>query len=183
MYSVPPLCTSYCTSCGVLCESFPIRDIPSAQLYLTKKCTVIVGDLYITNLPAPITRKVLAQYLGNIQYIRGTLHVRDNMFRTGMNFFSNLLGVNGITYFNNPLMTDARMLSLKTLSGNVTVEGCPRLCPARYTRVGPGPDDSYCTNTNLNHFFQVVGDVENVHLTTLGSIVARAARNVTGNQV
>ena len=135
------------------------------------------------NLPASLTRKVLSGYVATIQQIRGTLHVRNNMYRTGMNFFTNLQSVDGIAYFNNPLLTDTRLSNLKNINGNVTVAGCPRLCTQRYTMVGAGPDDSNCTNTDLNHFFQVLGDISMFNATRFADIMARAARNITANQV
>ena len=86
-----PYCTSVCSSCGTLCEAFPITDLTSLQLYSSKGCTIVVGDLYILNLPITITRTMLFNNLKNILYIRGGLYFKDNLYLTAMTFMSNLV--------------------------------------------------------------------------------------------
>jgi hypothetical protein len=100
-----------------------------------------------------------------------------------MTFLSNLVSLNGAVYINNPQLIDARLFSLKTMSGNVTVEGCDRLCPARYTAVGTAVDQSGCVNPQLEYFLHIDGPVTANDLSTVGGIMATVVRNATGGVV
>jgi hypothetical protein len=182
-YEVNGQCTSVCDNCGVLCESFPINDLASAQLYGSKGCTIIDGDLYITGLAVTVTKKVLFDNLKTVRSIRGVLYFHDNHYMSAMTFFSGLVEVHGISYQNNPTLVDARMPSLHDLKGEVVVDGCDRLCPARYTVVGASPDDSGCTNPLLEYSFHVVGDAQRHDLDVLGDLMVRVAQHVTDNEV
>jgi hypothetical protein len=173
-------CTSVCDNCGVLCESFPITDLASVHLYKSKGCTIIVGDLYITGLAVTVTTKVLFDNLNILRSIRGVLYFHDNIFIPAMSFFSELVEVHGISYQNNPTLVDARMPSLQSLKGHVVVDGCDRLCPARYTVVGASPDDSGCTNPLLEYSFRVVGDAQRHDLDVLGTLMARVMMTYNG---
>ena len=70
-----PLCVSRCAGCGMLCEPFPITDMNSLGLYLSRGCTTVVGDLYIMNLPSAITKTILTNNLATVRYITGTLYI------------------------------------------------------------------------------------------------------------
>jgi hypothetical protein len=118
--------------CGVLCEAHVVTDLVSTRLYKTKRCTIVVGDLYILNLPFEVTRTLLLDALKSIKVIRGTLHFENNIFSASMIFFDNLVEVQRIVLVNNPQLIDARFKSLRLLHGGVSVEGSPQLCPERY---------------------------------------------------
>ena len=178
------MCTSQCATCsGVLCAAFPISDLATLSLYKTKGCTTIVGDLYINNLPVLVTKKLLQQNLQGIQYIRGGLYVENNIFLNAMTFFSNLLGVESIYYANNPVLVDARMSSLQSLTGNVGVVGCDRLCPARYTVVGASPSQAGCTNNTVSLYLHITGPSVVDDLRALENVTSRVFMNVTGGEV
>ena len=136
------------------------------------------------NLPLIVTKKLLLLNLQNVQYIRGNLYVENNVFLTAMTFFSNLLGVEGIYYENMPVLVDARMPSLIELSGGVSVVGCGRLCPARYTVVGTSANQAGCSNATVNWYLYVVGDATVGELfSVLGNVSTRVFLNVTGGMV
>ena len=184
LYETGSLCTSQCDSCGVLCESFPITEASSAALYLSKGCTVIVGDLYMVNLAATVTRTVLHGYLKNIQEIRGYLHFKDNAHLSAMTFFSSLVSMYGAVYSNNPYLLDTRMPSLSSMRDGVTVVGCDRLCPARYTAAaGTITDDSQCTNPQMEYYLNVEGPAVAADLELLGDVIQRVVANVTNGEV
>ena len=134
LFEVNGTCISQCATCGTLCEAFPISDLGSLQLYKTKGCTVVVGDLYISGLPPTVTRGVLLANLQNVRFVHGDLYVRNNEFIVSMTFLENLVGLYGAHYENNPVLVDAHLPSLTQMTSNVIVRGCDRLCPARYTR-------------------------------------------------
>jgi len=154
------------------------------QLYKTKGCTVVVGDLYISGLPPTVTRGVLLANLQNVRYVHGDLYMRGNEFIVSMTFLENLVGLYGAHYENNPVLVDARLPSLTQMTSNVTVVGCDRLCPARYTRLGSGGSQAGCANTTLNYFVRIEGDfVASVSLGLLGDVFGRVLQNVTGGLV
>jgi len=156
----------------------------SLELYKTKGCTIISGDLYIQNLPIEITRGVLLDHLGSIRYIKGDLHFKENAYIVSMVFFKSLLGVYGVQYYNNPELVDARMPQLQTLSGSVSVEGSPRLCPARYTAVASNVvDDRGCTSINLKYYLHINGGSALSNLATLSSVLGRAVGELIGDHV
>ena len=135
------------------------------------------------NLPVTVTKKILFDNLQGIQYIRGTLHMKDNLYISALTFFSNLIGINGATFVNMPILVDARMPSLTQLRDAVTVEGCDRLCPARYTSVGVSLDDSGCTNPEMFYFLRVVGNFHSSDLLLLSSVMARVVSGKTDGLV
>ena len=184
LFDVGGLCGSSCTTCGKLCAAFPITDMQSLELYKTKGCTIISGDLYIQNLPIEITRGVLSDHLGSIRYIKGDLHFKENAYIVSMVFFKSLLGVYGVYYLNNPELVDARMPQLQTLSRSASVEGSPRLCPARYTAVASNVvDDSGCTGINLKYYLHIDGGSGLNNLATLSSVLSRAVGELIGDNV
>ena len=184
LFDVGGLCDSSCTACGTLCAAFPITDMQSLSLYKTKGCTIISGDLYIQNLPIEITRGVLAANLESIRFIKGDLHFKENAFIVSMVFFKSLLGVYGVYYYNNPDLVDARMPLLQTLSGGVSVEGSPRLCPARYTAVASSVvDDSGCTGVNLKYYLHIDGGSGLNNVAILSSVLGSAVGKLIGNNV
>lgn len=174
-----------CSGCGVLCEAFPITDLTSLQLYAVKKCTIVVGDLYIIALPITITKRALFNNLQTIQYIRGSLYMKDMLYITAMTFFSNLVGISGgAHYSNDPILTDGRMPSLLQLGGPVTAEGCDRMCPARYTAVGVNLDDTGCANPVVNIFLHIDGAASTIaDAVVLCGVAGRLVTNSTGGQV
>jgi hypothetical protein len=166
-----------------VCEAFPITDLSSLQLYATNNCTVVVGDLYISDLDSSIIRSTLFSNLQGIRSIRGSLYFDNNPFLTAMSFFSNLVSATSIRYLNNPRLVDARMLSLTSLPGGVSVAGCDRLCPARYTAVGAGPDDSGCPDVSLYYYLHVDGPMQVSDVSKIVAVMDRILRNVTQNKV
>jgi hypothetical protein len=166
-----------------VCEAFPITDLSSLQLYATNNCTVVVGDLYISNLESSIIRAVLFSNLQGIRSIRGSLYFDNNPYLTAMTFFSKLESVTSVRYLNNPRLVDARMPSLTSLPGSLSVTGCDRLCTARYTAVGAGPDDSGCPDVSLYYYLHVDGLMQVSDVATIVAVMDRTLRNVTQNQV
>ena len=183
LYEVGSLCTTQCESCGTLCEAFPITDVASAELYMSYGCTIVVGDLYIMDLPNPVTKKVLYNSLQAVKTIRGGLYFKDNAYRTALTFLSNLESVYGVYLSNNPSLVDARMPALKSVRDGVFIDGCDRLCPARYTAVGASPDDSECTNQMMEFYFYARGDVSQLNLQLLGDAFGRLISHLTNNTV
>jgi hypothetical protein len=155
----------------------------SLQLYGIKNCTVVVGDLYISNLDSSLVRATLFSNLQGIRTIRGSLYFDNNPYLIAMTFFSNLVSVTSIRYLNNPGLVDARLPSLMSLPGGVSVTGCDRLCPARYTAVGAWPDDSGCPVVVLHYSLHVDGPVRVSDLATIAGVMDHTLRNVTQNQV
>ena len=184
LFEVNGTCISQCATCGTLCEAFPISDLGSLQLYKTKGCTVVVGDLYISGLPPTVTRGVLLENLQGVRFVHGDLYMRSNEFIVSMTFLENLVGVYGAHYENNPVLVDARLPSLTQMTSNVTVAGCDRLCPARYTRIGGGGSQAGCANTTLNYFVRIEGDfIASVSVGLLADVFGRVLRNVTSEAV
>jgi hypothetical protein len=183
LFKLDGLCVSQCQNCGTICEAFPITDINSAQLYSGKECTIITGDLYIQDLPTSVTKKLLFDSLQTVRHIRGDLYFLDNPFISAMTFFSNLEGLHGAHYSNNAQLVDARMPSLEQLSGAVTVEGCDRLCPARYTTVGTVAEDDACPNPTIEYYFEIKGDASGDMIWVIRNAFARLLTNVTDGEV
>ena len=176
------LCFTQCATCGILCESFPISDLPSLELYSSRGCTEIAGDLYIQNIPPGLRKSVLFENLATVKVIRGSLYMLDNMYNTAMTFFKNVEEIEGsIHYSNNPWQMDAELASLVRLGGNVTVEGCDRLCPARYSSIqrAQHDDDSTareqdCANPFVQYYLVVVGNATLDDLGIIGSTIGRS---------
>ena len=183
LYEVGRLCTSHCSTCGTLCEAFPITDLKSAELYSSQGCTVIVGDLYMLSIPASISESALFEHLKTVTTIRGCLFFNDNLYLSAMTFLSNIVSLNGAVYRNNPQLIDARLSSLHRLNGNVTVEGCDRLCPARYTAVGMAVDEAGCVNPELRYFLHIEGPAAKSEIGVVGTIMQNVLRNVTNGGV
>ena len=135
------------------------------------------------DMPASMTRTVLYEHLKTVTVIRGTLYFKDNLYLSAMTFLSNVVSLNGAVYGNNPQLVDARLFALQRLNGNVTVEGCDRLCPARYTAVGANVDDQGCANPELRYFVHIDGPVARRDAGVIGSILQSALHNVTGGVV
>ena len=136
---MPTKCVSQCPSCGTVCASFPVTDADSATYYASKHCTVIHGDLFVTNIPSSVLEVLLLDLFSDVRVIRGNIYVNNNLFLTSLSFLGNLTSVNGISLLNNPNLVDASLPSLTSLNGDVTVKGCFRLCPARYPRLSTDP--------------------------------------------
>ena len=156
----------------------------SLRLYSSKGCTVVVGDLYITNLPFAITKAILTNNLKTITVIRGTLYIQDSPWLGSLLPLKALVSINGISLSNMVSLVDVRMPALKSLQNCITVSNCDRLCPARYTAAGPSPDDSGCANLQLNLFLHVEGVFETqAALRSLEGLIWNAVRNISGNTV
>lgn len=182
MFEIESRCTSNCTTCGRLCNAFPITDLSSLSLLQKQDCTVIVGDLYIANLPTSVSNGDVYNAVKNVQEIRGTIFMVNNLYRTSMDAFRNLKIAHDIVYSNNPNMIDSRMPSLVSL-GSVSVMGCDRLCPARYTVVGSHPDGDDCVTQDADYFFSVVGGATAADINQLSDVIETLMRNFTNNSV
>jgi hypothetical protein len=183
MHEVSGLCTSACSTCGVLCEAFPITDLATADIYQRLGCTTIIGDLFMSNLPSSSTRTLLLQRLSTITRIRGALVFKDIVFASFVTLFDNLQFVNSIRLINLPLVTDARFPALLSIRDGVEVIGCDRLCPERYPRVGRYPSDLACSNFWIEFYWYITGTVTPSDLFLVSSVVNRIIYNVTNQQV
>ena len=183
LHEVGDQCTSRCNNCGTLCEAFPIRDLASLQLYRSKGCTIVTGNLHIENLPSTVLKRTLFDNLKAIKEIRGVLYFTNNVFISALTFFSGLEDVDGVVLLNNPQLVDASMPSLLILGGDVVVEGCDRLCPARYPRLGASGDVTGCSNPQMSYSLSVKGSAEREDVELLGGVLARVIRNVTNGEV
>ena len=184
LYAVDGTCTSVCAACGVLCEAFPIRDLVSLSLYKKQGCNIISGDLFIIELPANVAKVTLFDHLKTVRVIQGHLYIMHNDFLTAMTFLSNLERVDGITYLDNSLLVDAHLHGLESYTIPFVVEGCPRLCPARYTdKTYSGMDESECADTGAKFFLHVVGNASVEAIDLLGAVMARVVRNTTQGEV
>ncbi len=183
MHSQNGLCTSRCSNCGTLCDAFPISDLASLQLYKSKRCTIVTGDLYIQNLPLEVTRTLLLDALKTVTEIRGKIYFLNNIDIVSMLFLENLRRVDGIIYLNNPSLVDARMPMLESMPEGIEVEGCHRLCPARYTTVGASPDDNGCAVVVMKFTLRLTGNVGVQSFPLLEDMFVRVVANVTNNAV
>ena len=184
LYAVDGTCTSVCAACGVLCEPFPIRDLVSLSLYKEQGCNIVAGDLYIIDLPTSVAKAALFDYLKTVRVIQGHLYIMHNAHLPAMTFLSELVRVDGITYLNNPILVDAHLPSLENHDIPIAVEGCPRLCPARYTdKTYSGLDESECADTGVKFFLHVVGNASVEAIDLLGAVMARVVRNTTQGEV
>ena len=149
------MCVSQCSSCGKICAAFPIQDAAGLAFYQQSQCNILSGDLYITYLPASVTRRTLLNALSTIKEIRGRVYIKNNAFLSSTLFLSSLTSAYGFLYFNNPSLVDTRIAYLISVKYPVSVTACVRLCPARYTRVqtpgAPVIDDSYCPQLQMQY--------------------------------
>ncbi len=183
MHEVSGLCTSACSTCGVLCEAFPITDLATADVYQRLGCTTIIGDLYLSNIPTSATRLQLAQRLVKIAQVKGDVVIKDSFFATIVTYLDGLKSVYSIRLLNLPLVTDARFTALLSIRDGVEVIGCDRLCPERYPRVGQYPSDLACPNNTIEFYWYITGTVTPSDLFLVSSIVNRIIFNVTNRQV
>ena len=167
----------------MLCEAFPVTGLESFKVYQGLGCTIIAGDLFITNLPASVNPNLLRSLFSNIKQIRGVLSIVNNPLLGSANVFTSLTDVQGIHLLNNPALFDARITSLKYIASNVTVLGCDRLCPARYPYVGPTGDQSGCTDTAVKYFLHVIGQIEPNNFPLLVSLFNRGILSKTSGVV
>ena len=63
------------------------------------------------------------------------------------------------------------------------MEGCDRLCPQRYPKLGVPPSDVGCTNPVFEYFFTVRGPSSVADLDALASVVTFVVYNVTKGEV
>ena len=82
-----------------------------------------------------------------------------------------------------PILVDARMPSLQQLSGSVSVIGCDRLCAARYTVVGPSPNQAGCSNSTIRLYLHIAGSATLDEISVLANLTSRVFSNVTNGEV
>jgi hypothetical protein len=156
----------------------------SLSLYKKQGCRIISGDLYITELPLEVTKTVLYDDLHGVRAIQGHLYVMHNAHITAMSFFDNLERVDGVTYIDNPSLADAHMSSLKSLDIPTRVEGCARLCPARYTENrDSGASEDACANPGMRFYVAITGSATRGDLAVVGDVMTRVVRNLTDGKV
>ena len=183
LFSDGGYCVSSCGTCGTLCNAFPITDMSSLELYKTKGCTVISGDLYIMGLASSISKGTLLANLQGITRINGVLYLLNNAFLTSLLFFENVVELYGGVYLNNPNLVDTRLPTLSTLHTAVVVDGCDRLCPARYTSAGAVTDESGCSNLEEDFFYDIQGSITIADLALFEAVITRVMKNISSGQV
>ena len=176
---------SQCATCGVLCEAFPVTGLESLMVYQGLGCTVIVGDLFITNLPGSVGAGLLRATFSRVRQIRGTLYIVNNAQLPSSNVFSSLTTVDSIRLHNNPALYDARIPTLKQITTNSVsiVFGCDRLCHARYPSTQIIVDQGGCANNTLKYFVHVDGYITTEDFPTLNGLFNRASFNLTNGVV
>jgi hypothetical protein len=180
LYAVDDRCTSVCVECGVLCEAFPIRDLVSLSLYKEQGCNIVAGDLFILSLPTDVSESALLEGLEGLHVIQGHMYIMHNEHLPSVTFMKHLERVDGITYVGNPILIDAHLHGLESYTIPIVVEGCPRLCPARYTdKTESGEDESACPNPRIRFLLHVAGHAAEDELDVLGDVLVRAMRNTT----
>jgi hypothetical protein len=103
-----------------------------------------------------------------------------NEHLASVTFLKHLERVDGITYVNNPILIDAHLHGLERHTIPIVVEGCPRLCPARYTdKTESGDDESECANPRIRFLLHVAGDAAENKLDMLGDMLVRVMHNTT----
>ena len=107
----------------------------------------------------------------------------NNQFMSALTFMHDVVGECDAQLLNNPILVDARMPNLTASRGDVTVDGCSRLCPARYLNAINGTNDSGCANSIVQYYLNVVGNVTTSDVSVLAGIMARVLSNVTSAQV
>jgi hypothetical protein len=172
-----------CAACGALCGAFPIRDLVS--LYKEQGCNIVADDLFIVPLPMNVSESLhfLRAWRG-LHVIQGHLYIMHNEHLPSVTFLKQLECVDGITYPNNPIIVDARMHGLESYTIPIVVEGCPRLCPARYTdETLSGSDEIECENPRIHFFLHFTGDAAEDEFHMLGDVLARVMHNTTHGAV
>ena len=133
----------------------------SLDYYRQNNCTVLVGNLYITDLPAEVTEDVLFEVLSPITAIHGEVHVENNPFLTSLSALVNVQEIHDMYLTNNPNLVDSRMPSLQSLRYNsAIVFSCPNLCPDRYTSLVYNTNSSGCHNLQIQAYYRFVGDLK-----------------------
>ena len=156
----------------------------SLYLYMTRGCTTIVGDLYIMNLPATVTKTMIANNLATVRSITGTLYIVNCQWVVSLQQpLQNVIRLGSAYFSDNPNLVDTRIPGLTELGSNITVINCNRLCRARYTTVGSGPSDADCPNLQLEFSFSLRGSVSVSKLPLLESVVFNALMSIGKNMV
>jgi hypothetical protein len=183
MYIRENVCTSACTDCGVLCEPFPVTDLESARFYSSQRCTTILGDLHLYSLPTTLTYAVLLLHLGLIEEIRGALIFRHNEYLPRITFLKKLHHVEGIEIVDMPVLADAQIPSLKYIGRGTHIEGCFRLCPARYPSLQYTSDDTDCPSFLYEFYSFLSGSVHEEQLFVFNSLISQMVFQLTGEAV
>ena len=144
---------------------------------------MVVGDLFMTNLPISILGGEILDNIGAVTELRGTLYILGNQYLTSMFAFQNLQSAYGIHYSNNPFLLDARMPGLQNLRDGTFLEGCDRLCPAYRTKIGYAPDDPSCVTKTLIYVFHVTGLVLPSDTSLFSDVFAYGVSLATGGKV
>jgi hypothetical protein len=168
----------------VLCEALPISDIGSLRFYQTNRCRVVQGSLQLINLPIEVTEDMLYMHLQDIEVVAGSLQIRDNQYITSLSFLSKLEHVGSVILDNNPSLTDARMMSLRRIDGDVTVVRCDHLCPQFVTStIHDQPSDTTgCHDVDMHLFLLIATPEEGLSVVnwTVASAAISAALDAAG---
>lgn len=181
-------CSSVCDECGRICEGFPITDLQSLQIYGSRKCAVILGDLLIDNLPSTITLSDLEENLHRITDLHGVLRIKNNRFIPDLSFMKNLHHIYGGSLLNNPVLVDARIPTFMELTYSIEVEGCDRLCPSRWLSLDHTFNeelDASCANAIATFVLHVdgIGAGSFTAPTILQTVLQNLLRNYTKGEV
>ena len=177
------LCVSRCATCGTLCEPLPITDLASLSLYRSKGCTLISGDVYITDLDSTVNEDRLFDNLQMVKFLRGGLVIKDNPYLTSLSFLQNIVSVENVTLFNNPSLVDARLPSATHIK-SFSVQGSNQLCAARYAILqNPQLSQSDCASLQRFAYVAIYTPVTPRTLDLLGAIVDNALLLLSNNTV
>jgi hypothetical protein len=130
-----------------------------------------------------MTLRALDEHLGHIEEIRGSLILRDNAFLSAVNFFARLRSVESIEIINMPNLLEARLPSLRHIGTGAHVEGCPRLCPARYPSTAFRTDYSGCPALSVELYTALTGLVGDEQIGLYAALVLRATEDNLTNIV
>ena len=156
----------------------------SLSLYKEQGCNIVAGDLYIIDLATDVSESALLAALGELYIIQGHMYIMHNEHLPSVTFLKHLESVDGITYVGNPILIDAHLHGLESYTIPIVVEGCPRLCPARYTdKTDSGEDESACPNPKIRFFLHVAGNAAEDELHVLGDMLARVMHSTTQGEV
>ena len=178
-------CVSRCDGCGDICEAVPISTLTSLQIYSNKNCTILSGDLYLTNLDIAVTIQSLTSVFSFLQVVRGSIYIIGNPLIWTTVFLRTLVEVNNIYISNNPSLIDTSFLSLQTVHGVISVTGCDRLCPALHpTAPYRLPTNTTgCTKPAVVILFHIDGPATAADFPTIASLIAALVRNATSQSV
>jgi ferredoxin len=147
------ICTSQCGSCSSVCEGGRITNIATLLPYTVKRCEVILGDLIIADNVGLNSYDIQDAFL-SLTAIIGDLVITNAASLTDLFGFQSLRHVSNIHLLNNANLVDARLPALECV-GDVSVQSCPRLCPAHYPSLSTVPETNDCVNTSATQYLIV----------------------------